>query len=1629
VINFRYSLILTLAFCLLPLAVRSQPVVPAADGTNTVVNSEQDRFNITGGKLSGNGANLFHSFSQFNLSESQIANFLTNPNIQNILVRIAGGDVSVINGLISVSGGNSNLFLMNPAGIIFGQNARLNVSGSFFATTATGIGFGDREFNATGINDYQILTGTPNQFNFSSQQVGIIVNAGNLEVGNGNNLTLLGGTVINTGQLSAPGGQITVAAVPGQNAVRISQVGNLLSLEITPFLPAGESSIAPVALPQLLTGPGVVEATGLKTNEQGQLILTGGETVSVETGSAIVSGSVNVFTPDATKGGSIDILGEQVGLFGTNINASGTEVAGTVRVGGGLRGTETLPMALVTYVSPDSTIAADAIVRGNGGIAVISGENTGFFGNIAARGGTAGGDGGSVEVAGKNSLTFQGEVDTRAAKGAIGTLRIAPSNITIGSGTVTPLADAQLQAAQAPGQTLTFISEAQLEQIAAGSKVVVDTTSDITLQDLPDNKLSLQARTGDTVTFRSGGVFFVNDPKDLIETKGGNINIFASSISLGRLNAGGGNIALTANGIDLRGGRGSVSSAGGEIRLQPPDNRQIRLGGSGDNLGILDLTAKDLGSLAGGFRSIAIGNENGSSPIAIVAPATFTSPLTLQGSSIAIDNPLIATGSAAITFNAPQTAIGASITTSGGDIAFTGNVSLTANAALSTQARGSILFPAALDGDRALRLDAQRVRFGGNVGQAAPLASLTINARSTEVSGAIATTGDIAFNSAVTVDRSSTITSSAGSIAFANILDSVPSAANNLTLLAGGSITFGGPVGQIHRLGQLSVDSASVTATATVAADRLTVKARDTAILRGNTSVSSGATSIEGGNVLLEGNLTANGGNLDLQATGSVGTGNITSNGGSVRVRGNAVVVGAIDSSRPAGTGGAIDLTSSAGGVTAGSLNASGAIGGNIAVNSSAGISALDVISSATQGNGGIVSLNAIGNIQLGFVNAQGGSNGTGANVDITTTGLFRSNSVFNDISGSISSISTLGSTGAGAIVIRHGGGSDRPFVVGGATENGTRGTINAGVGNAILPAIAFLETYTQGSFPNQISLITQSTTPTPAPSPAPLPEPSPAPIPSPTPAPTIPAPVRSFPSSLQVELRSPPTNRNSQEKPDILAPSRRRLDSATAGILAFEETFTREYEKYLDLSPRKPITNMSVIYDILRKNEAQTGVKSAIIYMNWVSDREEATLENTGEVLVASRDNNLTLPASHPDNIRREKQGKNHSSIMEDESFAPTLPQPKKEVSDVPNGERLELVFVTAHSQPMRVLIPAITRWQVLQLADALQSEITNPRRRNSISYLDASQKLYRWLIAPMATELAALKIDNLMVIPAAGLRSVPFAALHDGKQFLIEKYSISVIPSLSLTDIIYDNIADDEILAMGASVFADKAPLPAVPVELQSIAPPDRGETFLNQDFTLANLETQRERRAFGIIHLATHSEFQPGEPSNSYIQLWDTKLRIDQMRELKWNQPNPSNPSTQTPVNLLVLSACSTALGDEQAELGFAGLAVASGAKSALASLWEVSDEGTLGLMTEFYRLLRVPRGEGNAMIKAEALRRAQLEMLRGRVRIEDGMLRVEGKSEVVTLPPEISVRGDRVLSHPYYWAAFTMIGNPW
>ncbi|MCY7383143.1 MAG: filamentous hemagglutinin N-terminal domain-containing protein, partial [Microcoleus sp. CAN_BIN18] len=232
----------TLATCEIGLFTPSQiataQITPATDGTNTQIAPSGNQFNIQGGQQSGDGTNLFHSFQQFGLTQGQTANFISNPNIRNILGRVVGGDASLINGLIQVTGGNSNLFLMNPSGIVFGANSSLNIPGSFTATTATGIGFGNNWFSAAGMNNYAQLIGSPNTFAFTNLQPGGIINLGNLAVKEGQNLNLLGGTVLSAGQLAAPGGNITVAAVPGQSLVRISQAGNLLNLEIKPLTDA-----------------------------------------------------------------------------------------------------------------------------------------------------------------------------------------------------------------------------------------------------------------------------------------------------------------------------------------------------------------------------------------------------------------------------------------------------------------------------------------------------------------------------------------------------------------------------------------------------------------------------------------------------------------------------------------------------------------------------------------------------------------------------------------------------------------------------------------------------------------------------------------------------------------------------------------------------------------------------------------------------------------------------------------------------------------------------------------------------------------------------------------------------------------------------------------------------------------------------------------------------------------------------------------------------------------------------------------------------------------------------------------------------------------------------------------------
>jgi len=1852
--------------------VLAQPINPAADGTGTVVTPNGNQVNITGGSFSKDGANLFHSFTQFGLDQNEIANFLSNPSIQNILGRVTGGDASIINGLIQVTGGNSNLFLMNPAGIMFGPNARLNVPADFTATTATGIGFGGNWFSAAGANNYAALVATPSAFAFSVNQPGAIVNAGQLAVGQGQNLNLLGGTVVNTGTLQAAGGQITIAAVPGGNTLRLSQPGHLLSLEIQPIATAQgqpQNWTLPIAsLPQMLTGGSGGNATGLTVNSNSQLVLTGsGITIPAETGTAIASGTVDV---SGQTGGRVQVLGDKVGVFGANINASGINGGGTVLIGGDYQGKGKVPNADRTSVSSDSVITADSLLNGNGGRVIVWADKlTGFFGNISARGGSNSGNGGFVEVSGKENLIFKGTVDTSAPNGNFGMLLLDPTNIVIQNGLGDgddidddPLStNSQVSAAD----TLpTLLYESELESLSGNTSITLQATNNITINPLSDGTLRFQPGSG-SITFTAGGAFSMS-PGDTIQTLGRDLEISATgNITTGSLDSQpissgkGGNISLisTAGAIDTSSGRlvsrsfpgsggeivlsapisittagidptgsvnsGNISLTSNEINFTGPANSVLGTGNlllqpftSGLNIDIagdegtsaLDLTATDLAALGNGFKDIPI-QTNGSGIITFVNPITFNNPVTIDAPSgeIIVNGAITGTGNASITLNGSTTTLNAGITTAGKPITIGNSVVLRRNIDLDTTSLGTaagadIKLTGTTNGTTASSQDLTLTAGSGNitlddaVGSITRLGNLTIaSANDVTTKGITAAsltqtagTGTTIFNGALSTNTAGGIDLKGNNFALNGTVRTTNGGAvtitnnGNLTLgadlnldgafnqdglgavsLAGNittpneNVSFSGPLslnGDVAfnvgtatiRFGRLSVGNNplnlmageidfiggpnSVTGTSTLklqpatpgqniaiagsgdsGTGTLDLTADDIAALKdGFSSITIGREDGSGAIAVLNdvtfndpvtiqataglGSITSTGAtitglnnaSINLAANQNITAGNITSNSGiTLTSETGAVISGNLSSSGATASedinltanqnittgnitsNSGITLTSETGAITSGNLSSSGATAGegiNLAANqnitagditSNSGITLTSEIGAITSGNlsssGATASeginLTANRNITTGNITANSGitltsetgavtsgnlnSSGATASEDINltanqniTTGNITSNPgiTLTSETGAVTSgnLNSSGATGGRDITIKardrittgvidsssssgnggnvlldpendiqvtsinsQGGTSgtggkvdittNRFFRATGSftDRNGTNASISSAGGagggsitirhggNGVIPFVVGDAT-TNGTA-GAITTRTDN---------------------------TISAP-QSFPGTYiqdniailtqdQPSSSSRPTGLLPQKEALLLSPPQ-KTDLNSVYIDTFvgvwEEVFTREFEGYLGLNGT-PLKTLTDIRNTVSKIEEATGVKPAVIYAVFVPPTLGADAVGIAEL------------------SSRSAQG-------------PTIRPGKRLPQDT---DELELVMVTAKGEPIRKRVGA-TRSQVLKVAKEFRSEVSKITSRGS--YLAPAQQMYQWLVAPLSEDLKAQGIQNLAFIMDVGLRSVPLAALHDGQGFLVEKYSVGLMPSLSLTDTRYVDVRNTSVLAVGASKFPDQSSLPAVPVELSMITQGLwSGKSLLNEALTLDNLKSQRRQRPFGIVHLATHAIFKPGEPGNSYIQLWDTQLRLDDLRQLGWNNP---------PVELLVLSACKTAQGNEEVELGFAGLSVQAGVKSALASLWYVSDEGTLGLMTDFYQQLK------KAPIKAEALRRAQVAMLKGQVKLEGGQLYTPSKN--VQLPPELARLGNQTLSHPKFWSAFTIIGNPW
>ncbi|MEM8637866.1 MAG: CHAT domain-containing protein [Cyanobacteria bacterium P01_G01_bin.54] len=435
--------------------------------------------------------------------------------------------------------------------------------------------------------------------------------------------------------------------------------------------------------------------------------------------------------------------------------------------------------------------------------------------------------------------------------------------------------------------------------------------------------------------------------------------------------------------------------------------------------------------------------------------------------------------------------------------------------------------------------------------------------------------------------------------------------------------------------------------------------------------------------------------------------------------------------------------------------------------------------------------------------------------------------------------------------------------------------------------------------------------------------------------------------------------------------------------IAVAEDHYSQELGSYLNLGRFPATLSGAQTQQVLQTVARTSGQATAIVYMGFCTPSQTTALD-------AER-----TPSHHP------KQ-----TVSE--------PGSASESANVPDRDRLVLVVGRPEGEPLRYEIN-VSRRQLQDVSRRFRRSVANPSRRTA--YLEPAQQLYDWILKPLEADLQAAGIDHLAYVPVPGLRTIPLAALHDGNDFAIARYSLSLLPSLSLTNPTPVSLHNQTVLAMGAATFTEQPSLPAVPVELAAITEQLwQGEAYLNEAFTYQRLNQARQATPHGIIHLATHAAFRPGQPQQSYIQLWDRRLALPAVQRLDWRSPL---------VELLILSACDTALGDPDAELGFTGLAVSTGAKSAVGSLWIVSDLGTLALMAQFY-------GQLQTADRAQALQQAQLAMSRGQVTIQDTQLRLAPTgtgSNAVALPPELLRFAPTDFSHPFYWAAFTLVGSPW
>ena len=337
-----------------------------------------------------------------------------------------------------------------------------------------------------------------------------------------------------------------------------------------------------------------------------------------------------------------------------------------------------------------------------------------------------------------------------------------------------------------------------------------------------------------------------------------------------------------------------------------------------------------------------------------------------------------------------------------------------------------------------------------------------------------------------------------------------------------------------------------------------------------------------------------------------------------------------------------------------------------------------------------------------------------------------------------------------------------------------------------------------------------------------------------------------------------------------------------------------------------------------------------------------------------------------------------------------------KKKTKGIDNiGERTAAIYPIIFPDRLEILVSlpdGMKRYTVAVSSEALNNEINRFRerleKRTTHQYKRHAKKIYSWLIRPLEKDLQSQNIDTLVFIPDGALRTVPITALHDGKNFLIAQYAVATTPGLTLTDpqpLARKNL---KLLVAGLTEGVQGfPPLPDVAGEVQRIGELFDASILKNNNFTQANIKKGLSEDTYSIVHVASHGKFKH-DVRDTFLLTYDGKINMDSLESYM-----ASTTYRKNPVELLTLSACQTAMGDDKAALGLGGIAVKAGARSALATLWYINDQASSQLIRDFYTNLKDAE-----ISKARALQTAQKTML-----------------------------NDPRFKHPSYWAPFLLIGN--